>query len=205
MEKNNNFLLRFISEFNKIGKKEKIIIFIILGICFFAGLGISTELQKLSSENPKPTKSVTSVTPSPSPFVPAKVSIKSNLDRIVKGATFSATVRINSPTNGVEAADFLVNFDPKYLKVATASSGKFFGYYPQKKIGKDYVKISGMATLTGDSFIVPKGEGTIASITFQALSATDSTKIRFDREKTVVASKGKNILGSIEDLLITIK
>jgi hypothetical protein len=133
------------------------------------------------------------------------LEIKSETSQVKHEATFSATVRINSPTNGVEAADFLINFDPKYLKVATASSGKFFGSYPQKKIGRDYLKISGMASLRGSDFIIPKGEGTVVVITFKALSATDSTKIRFDREKTVVASKGKNILGDIKDLVISIE
>ena len=120
------------------------------------------------------------------------------------GATFSAILNINSPNQGVEAADFVVSFDPDYLKVATISAGNYFGIYPVKQIEKDRVKISGIANLVNDKFIIPIGRGTIGSIVFETLDATTSTQISFDREKTIVASGGKNILDQITNLEVRI-
>lgn len=188
----------YLKQFKKLGRNAKILIIAILIGSFFIGIAAQTGYQKLTYQ-PQPPPSPTSIP------APASISLTSNSKEIETGATFSATIKISSPNQGVEAADFVVSFDPDYLKVATVSSGNFFGVYPVKKAETNSVKISGMANLIDNKIIIPKGEGTIGNITFEALAATESTKISFDKEKTIVANGGKNILGEISDLQISIK
>ena len=193
---------RYWREFKNIGKKQKILILAVLIGSLLFGLFLPVTINSLS--NLKQAK----LTPSPTPIpIPAVISLSSEKPEAALGATFSATININSPNQGVEAADFVVNFDPDYLSVATVSSGNYFGLYPVKEIGADSVKISGIANLVDNKFIIPIGKGVIGKIVFETLSATDSTKITFDREKTIVASGGKNILdqNKITDLTSSIK
>lgn len=200
MDKLSALVNHYLREFGRIGKRQKTIIVIVLLASFLFGILLPTGLNKLSTyQAPKPT-------PSPTPIpLPAVISLSSDKTEVILGATFSATININSPNQGVEAADFVVNFDPKYLKVATISARNYFGLYPVKTAEKDRVKISGIANLVNDKFIIPVGRGTIGSIVFNTLSATSSTQISFDREKTIVASGGKNILDKVTNLEITIK
>ncbi len=202
MDKFTVLINKFLHDFKKIGQQQKIIIISILVGSFLVGILLPPVLNNLS--NPK----IKLPPPSPTPIpIPASLSLTSDKSNIKLGATFSATLNINSPNQGVEAADFVVNFDPKILKVATVSGGNYFGLYPVKAIEKDKVKISGIANLVNDKFIIPIGRGTIGSIVFQSLVATPSTQISFDREKTIVASKGENILdlNNILDLKVSIK
>lgn len=188
----------YLTQFKKLERNAKILIIAILIGSFFIGVIGQIGYRKLAYK-PFPIPSPTSIP------TPASISLTSNSAEVETGATFSATIKINSPNQGVEAADFVVLFDPDYLKVATVSSGNFFGVYPVKKTETNSVKISGMANLIDNKIIIPKGEGTVGTITFEALAATESTKISFDKEKTIVASGGKNILGKITDLEISIK
>lgn len=200
MEKLSVLVNHYLREFKSIGKKQKIIIIVVLLASFLLGFVLPGFSNKLSTfQTPKPT-------PFPTPIpLPAVISLSSDLSDVKLGATFSATINISSPNQGVEAADFVVNFDPDFLKVATISSGNYFGIYPVKTAVKDKVKISGIANLVNDRFIIPMGKGQIGTIVFETLSATDSAIISFDREKTIVASAGKNILDKITDLEVSIK
>lgn len=202
MDKFSILVDKFIRDFKKIGKKQKIVIISILAGSFLVGIFLPAIITNLSS--PK----IKRPPPSPTPIlIPASLSLTSDKNNIKLGTTFSAILNINSPNQGVEAADFVVNFDPKYLKVATVSAGNYFSLYPVKAIEKDNVKISGTANLLKDKFIIPIGRGTVGTIVFESLAATPSTQISFDREKTIVASKGKNILdqNNITDLQIVVK
>lgn len=204
MDKFTVLVNHFLRDFKKIGKKQKVIIISILIGCFLAGIYLPSFINNF----PKPKIKITAPNATPAPVpIPASLSVTSENSQISLGATFSATIKIDSPNQGVEAADFVLNFDPLYLKVATISSGTYFGLYPLKEIQEDKVKISGLANLVNDKFIIPLGSGIVGSIVFEPLAATDSTKISFDREKTIVASGGKNILDmqKISDLKITIK
>lgn len=197
---------RYLREFKEIGKKQKILILAVLIGSLLFGLFLPVAINNLSSLKPP------KITPSPTPIpIPAVISLSTDLpagkagkNEVETDATFSATININSVNQGVEAADFVINFDPDYLSVATVSSGNYFGLYPVKEIGADSVKISGIANLVDNKFIIPIGKGVIAKIVFETLSATESTKISFDREKTIVASGGKNILDRITNLEVRI-
>ena len=183
------YLSSALVEFKKVGMKQKIVIIAILIVCFAVGIAAPSAYQKLTyNVNPTPT-------PSPAPIpIPATLSLSINQPSITAGATFSATINIDSPNQGIEAADFVLDFDPNYLSVATISAGNYFGLYPIKSISSDSAKISGLANLVNNKFIIPIGKGSAGTIMFNALQATSSTAIRFDKVKTIVASGGKNIL-----------
>lgn len=202
MDKFSLSINKFLRDFKNIGQKQKIVIISILVGSFLVGIFLPAIINNIS--NPK----IKIPTPSPVPIpIPATLSLTTDISNIKLGATFSATLNINSPNQGVEAADFVINFDPDFIKVATISSGNYFGIYPMKSAEKDKVKISGIANLVNDKFIIPMGSGTIGSIVFESLAATPSTQLSIDREKTIVASKGENILdpGKITDLNVSIK
>jgi hypothetical protein len=206
MENLEKILRNYLKQFGKLGQKQKVAIVIILAVSFIIGLGGQVVYQKLTYK-PYPT-------PIPLPTeIPLSASLELTTDlptdemggKAEVGATFSAILNIDSPNQGVEAADFVIRFDPSYLKVATVSAGNYFGLYPIKEISTDSAKISGIANLVNNRFLIPKGKGVADSIVFETLEATESTKISFDREKTIVASNGKNILGEIKDLSVKIE
>lgn len=193
---------KYLRDFKKIDQKKQIIIIAILIGSFVFGILIPVAVSNLTYKK--------SALPAPSPTsipIPASLTLSADSASVKLGATFSATININSPNQGVDAADFIVDFDPQYLKVATVSGGNYFGLFPVKSATESAVKITGIANLVNNRFIIPIGEGTIGTITFQTLSATGNTDIKFDREKTIVASKGENILdqNKITDLQIMIK
>lgn len=199
MEKLTKIFQKYQQQFSNLGQKQKLLILGILAFSFVFGLGGQIGFQKLTN---KPTP-----TPLPSPTeipLPAYLELTSVEKTIEPGATFSATLNIDSPNQGVEAGDFVINFDPNYLNVATLSSGNYFGLYPIKNIGTESAKISGIANLVNNRFIIPKGKGIIATFVFETLQASDSTKVKINTDKTIVASGGKNILENTKDLNIQI-
>lgn len=194
---------KYRKEFGRLGSREKIVILSILLFSFFAGIFGATNYHTWLTKNTSLFQEKVTPTPLPSP---ASLSIvQTKTQEITKGSAFDITIRLNSYNQGVQAADFIITFDPRYLQAATVSSGSFFHLYPKKDIGENFVKISAMASFSDKKIVIPKGEGVVADVTFQALDATPSTKIKFDREKTVVAVDGNNILGDIKDLEIQIK
>lgn len=193
---------KYLRDFAKISNRGKIIIFAVLAASFFFGIGVPFLVNNNSSY--KPSKPIPIPTPIP---LPAIISLSAGNTQIENGATFSAVISINSPNQGVDAADFEIKFDPNYLTVATVSGGNYFGLYPVTTILNDKVKISGIANLVNNKFIIPVGRGTIGTIVFKTLKSTPNIQITFDRTKTIVASKGQNILdpGKITDLTLSIK
>lgn len=195
---------RYFSDFQKIGKKEKGIIIAILLTSFVVGIVGSVNYRKFTSRSPVtvPAK----ITPSPIPL-PASLSLTSDKKEIKKGENITVTIKIDSPNQGVEAADFVVTFDPTYLQVATLSAGNYFKTYPVQQTEKTSVKFSGVASLSDNTLLIPKGEGTIGTILFQTIAATSSTEVKFDREKTIIATGGKNILDTnrISNVKVTIQ
>jgi len=193
-----------------LSKKQARMIVLILILCFVAGFLLSYGYVKYVNQKKGSRNLAIQPTTVPSTTVPSSLaSLSLSGDRKIAeiGSTFSAEIQIDSESMQVEAADFVVRFDSRYLQPREIREGRFFGVLPVKTIEKDFVKISGMANLANDTIIVPKGKGTVASIIFEALEATESTAVKIDRTETVIASSGKNILDTkkITDLNIEIK
>lgn len=195
---------KYIRDFKKIGKKEKVIIAFILLAAFVIGISGSYAYKNIT--NPRlTTNDQQLISPTPLPKTSLITLISANKSLSVADQ-IDVTLNLNSGNLGVEAADFVVNFDPYYLKVVSVTKGTFFKNYPINTTGDNFVKISGVADFTEKAVVVPKGEGTVATLTFEALDATESTKIEIDKIKTIIASGGQNILdvNSLQNLTLGI-
>lgn len=204
MEKVSKIMERFLLDFKKLPKKNQHLILIVLIICFVIGIASPNIITSVAKIGVK--KTVQNPSPTPIP-IPATLSLDTDKKDLKQGDAFEVTISINSPNQGVEAADFVVKFDPDYLSVATISAGNYFGAYPITQSEKGSVRLSGVATLNNTTLNIPKGRGAVGTIFFTADKTAVSTNIYFDREKTIVANNGKNILdlNKITDLKISIR
>ncbi len=195
---------KYIRDFKKIGKRERIIIAFILLVAFVIGITGSYAYKNIISQRPA-TNDQRQISPTPLPKTSLVTLVGSDKNPAM-GDQIDVKLNLNSGDLGVEAADFVVNFDPDYLKVVNVTKGTFFKNYPINTTGENFVKISGVADFTEKAVVVPKGEGTVATITFETLDATESTKIEIDNIKTIIASGGQNILdvNSLENLTLGI-
>jgi len=192
--------------FAKLGKKERTSIIFILIAAFLFGLLGSVVYKSFGTFSQLPArKKLSEQAATPVPARPASLALQTASNNIKAGETFTVDIYQQSP-DGVEAADFVVNFDPEFLAVDSLNEGNYFKNYPINKTEETFVKLSGVATLENNTVIVPKGKGIVGTIVFKAVKNTDSTSVSFDRTQTIVAYGGKNILdqSKITDLEISI-
>jgi len=198
----NGYMDKLINTFQKLGKREKIGVIALILLSFAIGIGISFVIS--SPRNPSTPLGVTQqpISPTPLPKV-AEVSLTADKKTITKGSKFDVDVILSTPKE-TEASDFVIQFDPKYLKAEKITEGIFFKILPIEKIATSSVAISGLATIEGNKLMIPKGTGKVATISFSAVSATTSTEIRFDPLNTVVAAGGENIIKTLTGINIKI-
>ena len=186
------------SDLEKTKGKERIIIVAIILFAFIIGITSTTIFFPATiPQNPRFQPTITPI--------PVNLTLSSDKKEVLTGATFAASLNLNSYNQGIEAAGFTIKFDPDTLRVATVSAGNFFSEPQNQAIGKDTIQLTGIAVITDKKIIVPKGEGVIADIIFEALTATPSTSIKIDKSGTIVTSGGNDILGKTKDLEISIK
>lgn len=180
------------------GKKEARLIIFILAVCFVGAFLLSYKLviNKNSTAKLATTKN---------DLNPINVSLTTKNKTVTNNSDFDVEIKIDSQETEVDAGDFIINFDKTVLAPQKIIKGSYFPSIPVTKINTDYVKVSGIATVKDNTIIVPTGEGTVATISFKALTPTNSAKISFDRNKTVIASMGKNVTGTLTDLAVKIK
>lgn len=179
-----------ISNLPSLSKKQAQAIVTIFVGCLLFGFALSYSYVKLAS------KRATSK--------PAILTLTADKKEVKIGEKFLVKIELDSKNQGVGAADFVLNFDPSYLQPIKLSEGNFFKTYPVKKVEENFIKISGMANLEGNTIMIPKGKGLVATIVFQAEKETKGAEIVFDKEKTVVASAGKNILGKTSEVKVKV-
>ncbi|OGG02166.1 hypothetical protein A2W14_06575 [Candidatus Gottesmanbacteria bacterium RBG_16_37_8] len=156
----------------------------LVAVFFILGLVVSFAYQKYQ-------KSKTATTP----LAPnAILSLVSDKEKVSPGEEFTVTMSLDSDDSEVAAADFVVQYNPKYLKVVSVATGKFFNNYPINITGSDHVRISGVASFDGNTLVLPKGSETVGYITFSALGNKGRAVINIDKIKTVVATSGQDIL-----------
>ena len=137
----------------------------------------------------------------------AVLTLESNSSEISVGGELTVNMTLDSKANEVAAADFVLQFDPEYFSVASVSTGNFFSNYPVNITGKNFVKLSGVATFDGETLTLPKGRNSVGQIAFKSTGKTGKTEFRFDSNKTIVATNGQNILDTkqLTGLLINVK
>ncbi|MBI3379414.1 hypothetical protein HY029_01505 [Candidatus Gottesmanbacteria bacterium] len=185
---------------NPLSTGRKVLITLLIVSFFFIGF---TASYKYVHQQFAKAQSKTPSIPTPAPINLALTAVKNTVN---KGKYISVTLNLATGNQTLDAADFVVNFDPKYLQVAKIFPGNFFKTYPSTKMDKDFIKITGIATLSGNSVFIPKGTGTVAIISFLATEKTPKTSITIDKVKTVLASGGNNLKNRLifSDLDLTI-
>ncbi len=197
-------LVKSWEDFSRVRMKEKRSILFLLLFCFGAGFIGTMSANKIAIEK-KPVEStinnnaISDSTSTTLSFVVPNHPVRLKEDFIV-------TLSLSSPSRAVDAADFILYFDPKVLKPKSITNGNFFSQYPVKKIDKNFIKISAVASFIGNKITTSKGFGTIATITFTAIAETNApTMIYLDPEKTVIASEGKNIIENYPQVTISVQ
>src|SRR3989338_6166158 len=111
----------------------------ILVLCFLIGiLGANVFRLKFANKNNEIKKE-------------AKLDLLAENTKVNSGEEMKVTLVLDSGKTEVAAADFVLSFDPDFLKVSSVSTGRFFANYPINVSGSDYVKISGVATFDGSN------------------------------------------------------
>ncbi|MBI2616504.1 hypothetical protein HYW55_00005 [Candidatus Gottesmanbacteria bacterium] len=164
----------FSSDFRKLTPTRQILLGLIMLFALISGIGAS---YYFSLSNP-PTQ--------------ALVYLKTSQKSPHKGDIVPITLSLDSKNTGIEAADFVVTFDPSFLSFQTLEKGSFFQTYPRTEIGENRLYISAIATLKDDTVILPKGKGDVATILFVA-NKSGVTDITIDQKETTVAVSGRNI------------
>lgn len=135
----------------------------------------------------------------------ASISLTAETKTLAAADTVLVTLTIDSGSHPVDAADFVIHTDPTILQPMGVEPGTFFQQYPRQDVARDgTVTISGVADLQNNIIIVPKGTGIVATILYKAIKPMTPAVITIDREKTIIASGGKNIADSFTDLSLTI-
>ena len=135
----------------------------------------------------------------------AILTLDSDKNQVKINEELLVTLTLDSSVYEVGAADFIIKYDPNFFSVSDITTGNYFSYYPVNTIGKDSIKLSGVASYDGDVLILPKGRDTVGIFTFKALKKGTST-ISLDKNKTIVATDGQNILNkkNLSGLEVTI-
>jgi hypothetical protein len=185
------------SQFAQIPTINKVIIFVILIAAFAVGIA-SPSLFKGQS---------TTTTKKSEPTITGSLGLTTDKRTVVQGEKVIATLSIDSGGNGVDAADFVLTYDQKVFSADGIKEGEFFKMYPLKKISDGVVKVSGVALLANNQLIIPKGRGVVATVTFTALSPANDSKISVDKNKTIAAASGKNIIDfrKVSDATVTVR
>lgn len=196
-----NSLKMYWRQLQKVGQKEKIIIICLLLFSFMFGFGGAVVIGLYPL-----TKNITRSSSIPTPTLyPASVMLTTLTKTVTRGNPIDVSINLSTPDLGTEAGDFILYFDPKFLRVDHITTGDFYSQYPVNKVENNFVKISGIASYINNKITIPKGNGTIATITFVPLAPTPRTLLYFDPDKTIVASNGQNTIGAMSSLTLTIQ
>lgn len=184
----------------RLNTSSKILIIALLALAFFVGVSIPLFLTRPQKATNNETTAVPTAIPKP-----ITLSLTTQNEVVSLENTLYVQINIASEEREISAADFIVYFDPNFVKPTIIKEGDFFPNILTKKIEPEFIKIQAAATVKDNKFIFPKGKGTIATVSFKALKKTNRTLLYFDPDKTVVAVDGKSILTNITDLSLTIQ
>ena len=134
----------------------------------------------------------------------AILSLQSDRLEVSPGQELTISMDLDSNENEVAAADIILRFDPQFLKVVSVATGNFFSNYPVNTTGKNYVKLSGVASFNGETLLLPKGRESVGRVVFQSTGKTGKTTLQFDPGKTIIATAGQNILDKTKLPILTL-
>lgn len=189
-----------IQTLKKVGRKEKIIILVLLLLAFIVGfIAAFVYLKpKIASQNQPPGN--TQITQPR-----ASLALSTPTVNLTTGTEFDVAINVSSLDKGIDAADIFIYYDSRFLTYVSLAHGNYFQNYLSERIDNSSIKFSAAASLNKNSIKIPKGNGTIATIKFRPIGTTDTTLIYFDPDRTILASNGENILDYSNVLKITLR
>jgi len=128
-----------------------------------------------------------------------QLMIKPQASTLKKGESTQVSVELaGSPS---QAADIVITFDSKLLKVSEVTNGNVFPDILKSDIKDNQVTVSSAVDPNNPSNLKT---GTIFTFTATALSA-GSTSLEFNRNLTITAHTGVNTLGTAEAATILVQ
>ncbi|MBI2617829.1 hypothetical protein HYW55_06875 [Candidatus Gottesmanbacteria bacterium] len=186
--------------FRQLGKKEKLGILALLLLAFVVGfiaafVYLKPQLKFITGEQSQS-------------FVAkdrASLTLSTKTLDLSPNSEFEVAIHISAQEKGVEAADVILYYDPRYIRAKTIIRGNYFPTFVTEKIEENRIKLAATASFQNQKIKVPKGNGTIAVIQFETIEPTETTLIYFDPDRTILASAGENTLDYSNVLKLTIQ
>lgn len=183
-------------------------IFIVLGIAAVVEIifGIRSLISPMpSSSSPTTTNSQT--------ITAGKIVLVSRRSEYKVGNTVPVFIRIYTGNHQTTGSDVILHFDPKVLEATSSAAllkGKIYSEYPKLEVDPKLglIIISGISGLNKPNF---SGIGVLSTINFKA-KTVGKTNLTLDFKpgsttdsNVTDATSGKDILGSVTNLTLTIK
>jgi hypothetical protein len=126
-------------------------------------------------------------------FQPETVALK-------KGETAKVKVFLNTDKKTIEAFDFIAKYDSSVVEVTSVETTPLFPSYPAIEYGNGSITVGGNIGID-KSFSV---NDTLLLVTLEG-KGKGETKLEVDKDKSTIASRGKNILESNNSLRIKVE
>lgn len=189
--------------------KNKLGVAVFLFFTFVFGFGVSilygrmtlAPVKSLPGPEEVPLVEVPSPTITKAPTL-ASLTLVAEKQEVKSGQKFSVTITLNTGDFEADAVDAVLQYDTKVLAVEKISEDLLFAEYPIKKWKDGKVFLTGVAGVKKEQVGGIRGEGAMGEITFKAISS-GSTQVNFD-PSSIVAFKGKNVLGETKGVIIQI-
>lgn len=133
----------------------------------------------------------------------ATLSLVPQEQTVKAGQSFLVTINFKTGDYKVDTVDAVLTFDPEILTVEEISEGMFFADYPIKKSESGRVILTGTIGAEDKQKGGAKGEGAMGTIKFRTLVA-GSARVNFDKEASLVAVQGENVLGETKGAVFEI-
>lgn len=131
------------------------------------------------------------------------LSIVPETQTMLVGST--QTVQITYTGDPATAVDTVIHYIPSVFTVSNMQSGEAYDTILRRKIIDDHIYFSGaQSPFQEGADEINLSDYTVMTFDVTAERPTESARISFSEEDTVVASSGKNILGQANDVTIRV-
>jgi hypothetical protein len=120
---------------------------------------------------------------------------------VKQGDTFTLDVTVDTGSNSISAADFIVNTDPAQIKVTGITQGSFL---PNVVVPGATTDSKATMVLGSPGTSPAHGSGVLATVTFQVVGSNSSSQITFTGSRVTATGETGNVLVGTTPATITI-
>lgn len=133
--------------------------------------------------------------PSPATLQPASLSLSPRTSSFKAGEETTVSLDLDSGGQPIDAFDVEISYDQQLVEVVSLEpQPNAFGQYPINETDGGKIRLVGLAAAGPSGPSAFTGQGPVATIRLRFLQAGEHVTLIF-AEKSIVASKGKNVLG----------